>query len=32
METSKIQTSKLFVYSAVDIKDEIEEVWWKNCG
>lgn len=27
METNKIQTSKLFVYTAVDFKDEFEEVW-----
>lgn len=26
METNKLQTSKLFVYSAVDFKDEFEEV------
>lgn len=26
METLKIQASKLFVYSAVDIRDEFEEV------
>lgn len=26
METNKLQTSKLFVYTAVDFKDEIEEV------
>lgn len=26
METNKIQTSKLFVYMAVDFKDEFEEV------